>query len=86
MIRGVGPVYAKKLVRAFGDKVFDSLRPRRTGYARSMASPVRAASSHHCRAIRKIKKRGSHQGADRARCCGSRCDALLNKSVKVVLA
>ena len=23
MIRGVGPVYAKKLVRAFGDKVFD---------------------------------------------------------------
>src|SRR5215475_7513470 len=23
MIRGVGPVYAKKLVRSFGDKVFD---------------------------------------------------------------
>ena len=23
MIRGVGPVYAKKLVRAFGDRVFD---------------------------------------------------------------
>ena len=23
MIRGVGPVYARKLVRAFGDKVFD---------------------------------------------------------------
>jgi hypothetical protein len=23
MIRGVGPVYAKKLVRAFGEKVFD---------------------------------------------------------------
>src|SRR5918997_3135956 len=23
MIRGIGPVYAKKLVRAFGDKVFD---------------------------------------------------------------
>ena len=23
MIRGIGPVYAKKLVRAFGEKVFD---------------------------------------------------------------
>jgi exodeoxyribonuclease V alpha subunit len=23
MIRGIGPVYAKKLVKAFGDKVFD---------------------------------------------------------------
>ena len=23
MIRGIGPVYAKKIVRAFGDKVFD---------------------------------------------------------------
>src|SRR6202521_1992336 len=25
MIRGVGPVYAKKLVRAFGEKVFDAI-------------------------------------------------------------
>jgi exodeoxyribonuclease V alpha subunit len=23
MIRGIGPIYAKKLVRAFGDAVFD---------------------------------------------------------------
>ncbi len=23
MIRGIGPAYAKKLVRAFGEKVFD---------------------------------------------------------------
>src|SRR5262245_39849698 len=38
MIRGVGPVYAKKLVRAFGEKVSTSSRPRRTGCARSMAS------------------------------------------------
>ena len=28
MIRGVGPVYAKKLVRAFGDKVFDVIEAR----------------------------------------------------------
>ena len=25
MIRGIGPVYAKKLVRAFGEKVFDTI-------------------------------------------------------------
>ena len=36
MIRGVGPVYAKKLVRAFG--VSTSSRRRRTGCARSTAS------------------------------------------------
>ena len=38
MIRGVGPVYAKKLVRAFGEKVFDVSRPRQAGYARLMVS------------------------------------------------
>ena len=36
MIRGVGPVYAKKLVRAFGEKVFDIIETNRC--ARSMAS------------------------------------------------
>jgi exodeoxyribonuclease V alpha subunit len=25
MIRGIGPIYAKKMVRAFGDKVFDTI-------------------------------------------------------------
>jgi exodeoxyribonuclease V alpha subunit len=25
MVRGIGPVYAKKLVTAFGDKVFDTI-------------------------------------------------------------
>jgi len=31
MIRGIGPVYAKKLVRAFGEAVFDVIEqePRR---------------------------------------------------------
>ena len=38
MIRGVGPVYAKKLVRAFGDKVFDVIEADRTGCVRSTAS------------------------------------------------
>jgi hypothetical protein len=38
MIWGVGPVYAKKLVRAFGEKVFDVIEAAPTGCARSMAS------------------------------------------------
>jgi exodeoxyribonuclease V alpha subunit len=29
MIRGIGPVYAKKLVRAFGEKVFDTIEAHR---------------------------------------------------------
>ena len=38
MIRGVGPVYAKKLVRAFGEKVFQVIETHRIGCARSTAS------------------------------------------------
>ena len=45
MIRGVGPVYAKKLVRAFGEKVFDVIEatPDRLREV-SGIGPVRAAS------------------------------------------
>jgi exodeoxyribonuclease V alpha subunit len=45
MIRGVGPVYAKKLVRAFGDKVFDVIEstPERLREVDGIG-PVRAAS------------------------------------------
>jgi exodeoxyribonuclease V alpha subunit len=45
MIRGVGPVYAKKLVRAFGDKVFDIIEtsPDRLHEVDGIG-PVRAAS------------------------------------------
>ena len=45
MIRGVGPVYAKKLVRAFGDKVFDIIEttPDRLREIDGIG-PVRAAS------------------------------------------
>jgi exodeoxyribonuclease V alpha subunit len=38
MIRGVGPVYAKKLVRTFGERVFDIIESSPDGCARSMAS------------------------------------------------
>src|SRR5436305_2972360 len=45
MIRGVGPVYAKKLVRAFGDKVFDVIEatPDRLREVNGIG-PVRATS------------------------------------------
>ena len=45
MIRGVGPVYAKKLVRAFGEKVFDviEMTPDRLREVDGIG-PVRAAS------------------------------------------
>ena len=45
MIRGVGPVYAKKLVRAFGDKVFDIIEatPDRLREVGGIG-PVRATS------------------------------------------
>src|SRR6202163_2117688 len=45
MIRGVGPIYAKKLVRAFGEKVFDVIEatPDRLREVAGIG-PVRAAS------------------------------------------
>jgi exodeoxyribonuclease V alpha subunit len=45
MIRGVGPVYAKKLVRAFGEKIFDIIEasPDRLREVEGIG-PVRAAS------------------------------------------
>src|SRR5262249_44307482 len=49
MIRGIGPVYAKKLVRAFGEKVFDTIeaQPDRlrevTGIGPVRASRITAA-------------------------------------------
>ena len=44
MIRGVGPVYAKKLVRAFGEKEFDIIEatPDRLREVAGIG-PIRAA-------------------------------------------
>src|SRR6476661_11116783 len=44
MIRGIGPVYAKKLVRAFGEKVFDMIeaQPERLREVAGIG-PVRAS-------------------------------------------
>jgi exodeoxyribonuclease V alpha subunit len=46
MIRGVGPIYAKKLVRAFGEKVFDTIEvePERLREVTGIG-PVRAGAS-----------------------------------------
>ena len=38
MIRGIGPVYGKRLVRAFGEAVFDVIEGSRSGSSRSRAS------------------------------------------------
>jgi len=59
MIRGVGPVYAKKLVRAFGDKVFDIIEttPDRLrevdGIGQVRAASILAAWSEQ-KAVREI--------------------------------
>ena len=45
MIRGIGPVYAKKLVKAFGEKVFDTIEaePERLREVTGITPPVAAA-------------------------------------------
>jgi exodeoxyribonuclease V alpha subunit len=44
MIRGIGPVYAKKLVRSFGEKVFDVIAVSlfRTGQDMSVPKAIRS--------------------------------------------
>ena len=59
MIRGIGPVYAKKLVRAFGEKVFDTIEaePERlrevSGIGSVQASRITAAWAEQ-KAVREI--------------------------------
>src|SRR3979411_105445 len=55
MIRGIGPVYAKKLVRAFGEKVFDTIEaePERLREVTGIG-PVRAKRITQARAEQKI--------------------------------
>jgi exodeoxyribonuclease V alpha subunit len=38
MIRGIGPVYAKKLLRAFGEKVFDVIEAASLTWRRSLTA------------------------------------------------
>ena len=48
MIRGIGPAYAKKLVRSFGEKVFDVIEasPERLREVDGIG-PIRAATDSH---------------------------------------
>jgi len=52
MIRGIGPVYAKKMVKAFGEKVFDIIeaepdaRSRGVGYRSTFIVPERCLACH----------------------------------------
>jgi exodeoxyribonuclease V alpha subunit len=84
MIRGIGPVYAKKLVRAFGAVVFDIIQqePDRlrevTGIGPRRAERIIAGWAEQ-RVIRKIvlflhsngvgTSRGAHLSGLRPRCC-----------------
>src|SRR6201988_1353947 len=71
MIRGIGPVYAKKLVRAFGAKVFDTIEaePERlrevTGIGSVRASRITTAWADQ-KIIRLAQQRRRHSasGAD----------------------
>ena len=87
MIRGVGPVYAKKLVRAFGEKVFDVIEatpdrlrevdgigPVRASRAGSRVWAQRPMARNSC------PRRDSHSGncrpgSDRQRLGGGDCRA-----------
>ena len=65
VIRGVGPVYAKKLVRAFGEKVFDVIETM-PGRLREVdgIGPVRAASILSAWAEQKVVREGNSVGTD----------------------
>jgi hypothetical protein len=63
MIRGIGPVYAKKLLRAFGEKVFDVIEtePDRLREVDGIG-PVRANRIARPRRRRRRPKMGSESG------------------------
>jgi hypothetical protein len=69
MIRGIGPAYAKKLVRAFGEKVFDMIeaQPDRLREVTGIG-PVRAKRTRDGllsgRSIRIVRPKSTAQGSD----------------------
>ena len=60
MIRGVGPVYAKKLVRAFGEKVFDIIEFEPRPAAGGRRHRPGARRQHSCRLGRTKGRAGNH--------------------------
>ena len=57
MIRGIGPVYAKKLVRAFGEKVFDVIEAE-PAVGRRRWHRRRARRPNYCRLVRAEGRKG----------------------------
>ena len=49
MIRGIGPVYAKKLVRAFGEGVFELIQQEPARLQRGHRYRSEAGGADHCR-------------------------------------
>ena len=49
MIRGIGPVYAKKMVKAFGEKVFDVIEARAQSASRGDGHRHGSGEAHYGR-------------------------------------
>jgi ATP-dependent exoDNAse (exonuclease V) alpha subunit len=63
MIRGIGPVYARKMIKAFGDRVFESSRPSRIACVRWRASaPGVPRASPMQPSMRKTSRRSARSG------------------------
>ena len=64
MVRGVGPVYAKKLVHTFGEKVFDIICKNRYSTPRTLSDEVahRAYGGNH-RSVRALAVKPRASGA-----------------------
>ena len=64
MIRGIGPVYAGKMVRAFGEKVFDiiEVEPERLREVTVSGTEPQGRRLHHPPSTRGIGTRGQESG------------------------
>ena len=60
MIRGIGPVYAKKMVKAFGEKVFDIIEAEPGSAARGHRHWRRPRQAHYRRLGRAEDRAGDH--------------------------
>jgi ATP-dependent exoDNAse (exonuclease V) alpha subunit len=60
MIRGIGPVYAKKMVKAFGEKVFDVIEAEPRSPTRGDRHRPHAGQAHYRRLGRAEGRAGDH--------------------------
>ena len=60
MIRGIGPVYAKKMVKAFGEKVFDVIEGRARSASRGDGRRRSSSETDHGRLGRAEGRPGDH--------------------------